>query len=150
MAADPRWLAQRGRPKAATPLRRRDGFSWVDDGEAARLYDYLYSVVPPGQRRQMMMRYMLIGFMAERSVRSAKAGFVPPPVDLPANEPVSAGEAGQSAPNVASERADAVKARAEAADAPASSVAPAAVPEKGLPVSRTGVVKPGLFAGFKG
>ena len=64
--------------KAHPPSVQRDGFAWAGAGVGARLHDYLYDVVPPGLRRQQMMRYMLIGFAAEHGIRFGKADFVPP------------------------------------------------------------------------
>ena len=147
--------------KARAASTFKDGFSWPGTGVGARLYSYLYDVVPPGLRRQQMMRYMLLGFMAEHGIRAGKNDFIPPasaerelvaviarsvaapgnrdvatmlsssiqqpeqPVDAASTEPVSAGQA-------------AVMSVEES------------VFEVDRAVGRSGSVKPGLFAGFRG
>ena len=74
----------KGRPKARRANPIKDGFTWPAFGIGRQLHNHLYNVVPPGQRRAQMMRYMLLGFMADRGVRANRADFVPPPlIDVP-------------------------------------------------------------------
>lgn len=72
-----------GRKADALKPIRRDGFSFAQSGLEARLYDFLYNRVPEGKRRDVMKRYMLLGFMEDQAIYRTPDQYIPPkPIEL--------------------------------------------------------------------
>ena len=141
-------IARKGRPRKRAPSENRDGFRWIDEGVSAHLYNYLYNVVPDGQRRQMMMRFMLVGFATERGIRLGKTDFVPPvPVEGSHPKGLTGLDARRPTPGVpAAAQPQTLEQSVAVPASPAPVVNAQAVPQG----TQSSVVKPGLFAAFKG